>query len=189
MGRNAKDWNDTCWDQAIAEMIEMGFEYSSIVEAIKVVGPSVPSAVEHILNSATGEPSTTHTSNSHALNGNALKKRPLRTGRLVRQSKIFDHFHSNDDVTEHKEDLPQLGIDPNPVVLSEPFEAQYLDAESDWEQKVSNLMKKHFGFSSLKGFQKEAISAWVAHKDCLVLAATGSGNVCGLPCIALCIYP
>ncbi|ESW16938.1 hypothetical protein PHAVU_007G196600 [Phaseolus vulgaris] len=170
------DWNNTCSDQVIAEMIEMGFEYSSIVEAIKVVGPSIPSAVEHILNSTTGEASTTHISNSDARNGNARKKRPLRTSRSVRQSKIFDHFHSNDDVKEHKEDLPQLGIDPNPIVLSESFEAPYLDVESDWEQKISNLMKKHFGFSSLKSFQKEAISAWVAHKDCLVLAATGSGK-------------
>ncbi|XP_014514758.1 ATP-dependent DNA helicase Q-like SIM isoform X5 [Vigna radiata var. radiata] len=175
MGRNAMDGNDTCWDKVIAEMIEMGFEHSSIVEAIKVVGPSVPSAVEHILNSTTEEPSTTHTSNSHARNGNALKKRPLRKC-LVRQSNIFDHFRSNDDVEEHKKEIPQLGIKPNPIVLSEPFEAQDLDVESDWEQKTSNLMKKHFGFSSLKSFQKEAISAWVVHKDCLVLAATGSGK-------------
>jgi len=175
------DGNNTCWDKVIAEMIEMGFEYSSIVEAIKVVGPSIPSAVEHILNSTTEEASTTHTSNSHARNGNALKKRPLRTS-LVRQSNIYDHFHSNDDVKEHKKELPQLGINPNPVVLLEPLEAQDLDAESDWEQKIRNLMKKHFGFSSLKSFQKEALSAWVAHKDCLVLAATGSGNVCALLC-------
>lgn len=47
-----------------------------------------------------------------------------------------------------------------------------------WEQKVGDALQKHFGFSSLKGFQKEAIKAWLAHKDCLILAATGSGISC-----------
>lgn len=46
----------------------------------------------------------------------------------------------------------------------------------DWEQKVRGILKKHFGFSSLKSFQKEAMEAWLAHRDCLVLAATGSGK-------------
>lgn len=45
----------------------------------------------------------------------------------------------------------------------------------DWENKVNNLLLRHFGYSSLKGFQKEALAAWLAHEDCLVLAATGSG--------------
>ncbi|TKY52246.1 ATP-dependent DNA helicase Q SIM [Spatholobus suberectus] len=164
------DGNSACSDQVIAEMIEMGFEYSNIVEAVRVVGPSIPSAVEHILNNT-----STHTSKLHAHSGNALKKQPLRTCRQVRQSKIFDHFHSN-DVEERKEEFPQMGFDPNPIVLSEPSEARDLDIASDWEQRVSNLMQNHFGFSSLKSFQKEALSAWVAHKDCLVLAATGSGK-------------
>lgn len=46
----------------------------------------------------------------------------------------------------------------------------------DWEKKVRGILQKHFGFSSLKSFQKEALGAWLAHKDCLVLAATGSGK-------------
>lgn len=45
----------------------------------------------------------------------------------------------------------------------------------DWENTVSSILRKHFGFSSLKDFQKEALEAWLAHRDCLVLAATGSG--------------
>ncbi|XP_029125623.1 ATP-dependent DNA helicase Q-like SIM isoform X2 [Cajanus cajan] len=153
--------NNTCSDQVIAEMIEMGFEYSNIVEAIKEVGLSVPRVVEHILK----------TPKLQEHNKNPLRRQPLRTCRLVRQSKIFDHFHSN-DVQEHTEDFP----DPIPFVLSEPFQVQDSDVASDWERKVSNLMQKHFGFSSLKSFQKEALSSWVGHKDCLVLAATGSGK-------------
>ncbi|XP_020584819.1 ATP-dependent DNA helicase Q-like SIM [Phalaenopsis equestris] len=46
----------------------------------------------------------------------------------------------------------------------------------DWEQKANFALRKHFGFSSLKGFQKEAIKAWLEHKDCLILAATGAGK-------------
>ncbi|RDX86127.1 ATP-dependent DNA helicase Q-like SIM, partial [Mucuna pruriens] len=166
MARIAIDGKNTCSDQVIAEMVEMGFEYSNIVEAIKVVGPSIPSAVEHILNNT-----TTHTPKLQAHNGDALRKQPMRACRQVRQSRILDHFQSN-DVEEHKGEFPH----PNPIMVSEPFEALDLDVASDWEPRVSNLMQKHFGFSSLKSFQKEALSAWVAHKDCLVLAATGSGK-------------
>lgn len=46
----------------------------------------------------------------------------------------------------------------------------------DLDQRVSRVLQKHFGFSSLKSFQKEALNAWAAHQDCLVLAATGSGK-------------
>ncbi|RAL47337.1 hypothetical protein DM860_013302 [Cuscuta australis] len=46
----------------------------------------------------------------------------------------------------------------------------------DWDQKANKLLQKHFGYSGLKSFQKEALGAWLAHQDCLVLAATGSGK-------------
>lgn len=49
------------------------------------------------------------------------------------------------------------------------------EIDLDWERKVHGILQKHFGFSSLKSFQKEAMRAWLAHRDCLVLAATGSG--------------
>jgi Werner syndrome ATP-dependent helicase len=68
-------------------------------------------------------------------------------------------------VEEHMESLPQMRFDLD------------LDIVSDWEQRASILFQKHFGFSSLKSFQKEALSAWIARRDCLVLAATGSGFV------------
>ncbi|XP_052193548.1 ATP-dependent DNA helicase Q-like SIM isoform X2 [Diospyros lotus] len=45
-----------------------------------------------------------------------------------------------------------------------------------WEHKVNDLLQKRFGYSSLKQFQKDALAAWLAHQDCLVLAATGSGK-------------
>jgi Werner syndrome ATP-dependent helicase len=48
--------------------------------------------------------------------------------------------------------------------------------EFDRTGKISAVLQKHFGFSCVKGFQKEALDAWFANKDCLVLAATGSGT-------------
>jgi Werner syndrome ATP-dependent helicase len=47
----------------------------------------------------------------------------------------------------------------------------------DRTDRVSAIFQKHFGFSCVKWFQKEALDAWFAHKDCLVLAATGSGSL------------
>lgn len=49
--------------------------------------------------------------------------------------------------------------------------------EFDRTDKIRAVLQKHFGFSCVKGFQKEALDAWFAHKDCLVLAATGSGSL------------
>ena len=201
------DGSDVPSDQVISEMLEMGFEYSNIVEAIKVVGPSIPSAVEHILSGGSGggvrartscqsSTSTTHTSKFHAHNGKALKKKAspsTRQTRQVWQSRILDHFQTNGKVTEcksndvavidptgvvdeHKEPISEMGVDPS--VMAGPNLAdslEDLDVASDWEKRVGSLLQKHFGFSSLKSFQKEALSAWMAHKDCLVLAATGSG--------------
>jgi Werner syndrome ATP-dependent helicase len=47
----------------------------------------------------------------------------------------------------------------------------------DWEERANRVLQERFGYSSLKSFQKEALAAWAAHQDCLVLAATGSGIV------------
>ncbi|KAJ1387416.1 Winged helix-like DNA-binding domain superfamily [Sesbania bispinosa] len=187
MNAMTNDNNNISSDQVIAEMLEMGFEYSNILEAIKVVGPSVPSAVEHIFNTTNNrdrETSNTQTYKLRSRNGNSLKKRTFPSSLQAPKSRVLNHYFqsidkatkskNNDvvavDVEEHKEpSLPQIGVDL-------PGVAQDLDISSVWEQRVSYLLQKHFGFSSLKSFQKEALSTWVANKDCLVLAATGSGK-------------
>ncbi|GMH11361.1 hypothetical protein Nepgr_013202 [Nepenthes gracilis] len=56
------------------------------------------------------------------------------------------------------------------------YRPEEVEIGSDWEQKVNRLLQKQFGYSSLQNFQKEALTAWLAHQDCLVLAATGSGK-------------
>lgn len=48
-------------------------------------------------------------------------------------------------------------------------------ADLHWEKKTHGILLQHFGLSSLKDFQREALEAWMGQRDCLVLAATGSG--------------
>lgn len=69
-------------------------------------------------------------------------------------------------------ELSQLSYSLHP-----PQRAEHdMEIGPDWDQKANRLLQKHFGYSELKNFQKEALSAWLAHQDCLVLAATGSGK-------------
>jgi Werner syndrome ATP-dependent helicase len=63
-------------------------------------------------------------------------------------------------------------LKPEPQTLVESSRGGF-----DRTDRVSAVLQKHFGFSCVKGFQKEALDAWFAHKDCLVLAATGSGSL------------
>lgn len=202
------DGKDISSDQVIAEMLEMGFEYANIMEAIKAVGPSINSAVEFILNSAgrnsLGASTSTKNSKSYMGNGKGLRKRELASSHSlsnVRQSSMLDRFQSNNKSTESKVDI--VGgvtfhrVEVLPGIVEEHKEpssvmdtdtdkqsgaciidsVEELDSASDLEQKASNLLQKHFGFSTLKSFQKEALTAWATHNDCLVLAATGSGII------------
>lgn len=69
------------------------------------------------------------------------------------------------------------GISSN--ICGNPAEKEPLAEEASYNCKIERMeaiMQKHFGFSSLKGFQKEALDTWSSNKDCLVLAATGSGT-------------
>ncbi|KAK7820090.1 atp-dependent dna helicase q-like sim [Quercus suber] len=163
------DGNGLSFDEVIAKLIEMGFQNSSVLEAVKAVGPSFDDALEYLSNY------------SHRNSRGQL-----------RQLSILDHFQSTArpkkrrtgflpdalvPVEEHKEDLS--GMHCNLETMSELFPVDCpweLDIASDWEKKVVSLLQKHFRYSSLKNFQKEALAAWLAHQDCLVLAATGSGK-------------
>ncbi|KAI4301771.1 hypothetical protein L6164_035018 [Bauhinia variegata] len=205
LSRNAMEGkNISSDDEVIAKMLDMGFDYSNIVIALRAVGPSIDSAVEYILNGAGRNSCGASTSSSSKFyGGKALRKGDLclsRSSSQVRQSSILDHFQSNDKTREsktgdvvdvlsssfevppcnvkaHKEPSSDVDSDHNMqsglhIVNS----IEEFDIGSGWEQKVSSVLQKHFGFSSMKSFQKEALSAWVAHKDCFVLAATGSGK-------------
>ncbi|KAK4273443.1 hypothetical protein QN277_021845 [Acacia crassicarpa] len=202
------DGMDASSDQVIAEMLEMGFEYANVVQALKAVGPSTHSAVEFILNNAgrnsgRTSPASVNNSKFHKGSEKGLRKRDLASSHsvsYVRQSSILDHLRATNESTKRKTDTvlgvpfsrlevpsgnveeakePLCDMDVDSNILSGNCKVDSLDeldGSSHWEQRASNLLQEHFGFSCLKSFQKEALIAWVTHKDCLVLAATGSGK-------------
>ncbi|KAJ0976255.1 hypothetical protein J5N97_018220 [Dioscorea zingiberensis] len=177
---------DVSADHVIAELIDMGFEFDKAVKAIEVVGPCLDDALEFILNGSC----------DRARAQDCSTRRPRTLGlRRLKQSNITDHVLPNNrtnenlsrgscDASSSKHMRIQDEFKPaESTLISQEGNAgqsglcnlQSRDVELRWEQKVCRLLQKHFGFSSLKGFQKEALEAWLANRDCLVLAATGSG--------------
>lgn len=164
--------------EVIAKLTEMGFENSNVLEAVKVVGPSVDDAVEYMLKGC-GRDSHMETSSS-TKPGIFVKSLGQK-----RQSSILEHFKSINrtnrvvtGVVEQKKE-PHSGESYCVETSPDTFPVHCSDREEirpDWEQKVHSLLQKRFGYFSLKSFQREALSSWLARQDCLVLAATGSGN-------------
>ncbi|GAA0168883.1 DNA helicase [Lithospermum erythrorhizon] len=175
-------------DQVVAYLTGMGFELLTVSEAVKAVGPSIEDALEFILTNSGGGGNSPST--SMPKDGSSRITRKM--GNKMRQSRITEHLNlgtksktrttSSHSVTpELKENVRQkchvINSDiasqaPEPVIM---FPCKDMIGE-DWEEKVKRILNKHFGYSALKSFQKEALEAWLAHKDCLVLAATGSGK-------------
>ncbi|XP_074589084.1 ATP-dependent DNA helicase Q-like SIM [Curcuma longa] len=82
--------------------------------------------------------------------------------------------------SEYSHQVTENGVNSTALVLQEKCGSQShlhnQEVKLEWEQKVGGILHKHFGFSSLKGFQKKALDAWLSNRDGLVLAATGSGK-------------
>ncbi|KAK1319494.1 ATP-dependent DNA helicase Q-like SIM [Acorus calamus] len=217
------DGGDVSADHVIAELVEMGFEFHQVNEAIEAVGPRLHDAVDYILRG------------SCEFNGD--ERSPVKTCSRVKQdisthsyglrkqSSITEHFQSSSGRSNRKKtcspsstsvtviggpesmhskgsilsSVPEASESAQPDSHAYAYPGKLEDSSLEnrdnglfyassssslqdqetglcWEQKASNLLCKHFGFSSLKGFQKEALGAWVAHRDSLVLAATGSGK-------------
>nr|GMD07873.1 ATP-dependent DNA helicase Q-like SIM isoform X1 [Ipomoea batatas] len=190
-------------DQVIAELVGMGFEFSDITNAVKAVGPSVSNAIEYILDGSHRNKGTSTSSTCVDPNTNSRQKRAsnaLHAFDRMRQSNIKESLKSackpikrkyNDEPVSlcESEALQRTLESPTellPVMDSDMCNAHETSVPSnckdeevfgqDWEKKVKTLLVKHFGFSSLKSFQKQSLEAWLNHRDCLVLAATGSGK-------------
>lgn len=190
--------NNLSSDEIIAKLIEMGFDSSVVEQAVLEVGPSLGDAMDYIFNG--------HNQNRKGNVATSSRcKSTLRSsfGSLCqkRQSSILEHFQSTSRPKRSRCDNVADGFVSGSEVLSctvdEKEECPVVDcgkiesaiealpvrgveeAEigSDWEERANSVLQKHFGYHSLKGFQKEALGAWVANQDCLVLAATGSGTV------------
>ncbi|KAG2616426.1 hypothetical protein PVAP13_3NG202226 [Panicum virgatum] len=192
---------DVSADGLIAELLDMGFDFDDIAAAVGAVGPRRAEALEVLLGgpgAGAGQPrrgggAPSRPASSAALPRPAGKGTQLRNPRgRLRQSSITDHTTSgaggrNVSVREASSSFPcseapvdhrvPVGVDVcsklGPELQSL---VENLRADCSHKDKIAAVLQKHFGFSSLKGFQMEALDAWFAHKDCLVLAATGSGK-------------
>ncbi|KAM0853025.1 hypothetical protein ACQ4PT_051371 [Festuca glaucescens] len=180
---------DVSADHVIAELLEMGFEFDKISEAIGIVGPCRADVVEFMLNGSGTE--------QRKPSMGSQRRCPDRSTRLAnprgkfKQSSITDHIASTiGSKTESRggevsTSYSCLSASTGPAATaaicskSKPEPQTLIEnsrGEFDRTGKISAVLQKHFGFSCVKGFQKEALDAWFAHKDCLVLAATGSGK-------------
>ncbi|XP_071729637.1 ATP-dependent DNA helicase Q-like SIM [Rutidosis leptorrhynchoides] len=164
-------------DLIIAELISMGFQISDASQAVKQVGPSLNNAIDFILN----KNNNNNASNTNEDNGSSKKvtrKKEVKqsiVGRM-RQSTILDHLQSagKSKISKTSVEADASGSRAKVVGLSSCSIEE--DVGLDWEVRANRLLQQHFGYASIKTFQKEALEAWMAHKDCLVLAATGSGK-------------
>ncbi|KAL0384806.1 UNVERIFIED_CONTAM: ATP-dependent DNA helicase Q-like SIM [Sesamum radiatum] len=198
------DGNDITSDQITAELVDMGFDISDITEAVKAVGPSLDNAIDFILNDTHRNNAGASNSVMRLTNNKVLGKRAtssLQPSGKLRQPNITEHLKLASGTKRSKtKGLCDAFVSTKnylrghvkgPEVTSAADTSSDLCAEAfmmpssckdeqiigiDWENKVNSLIHKHFGFSSLKGFQKEVLAAWLEHQDCLVLAATGSGK-------------
>lgn len=195
---------DLSSDQLVMKIVEMGFEKLDALEAVKAVGgKSCDDAVEYILkgNHRTGgfkPASLLCSSGSNKILGKRAMPSSFSSSESKRQSSLLDHFRSVNQnkkkgdtfgtvevdsqletVSEHSEEV-RKSLAPVFMESSCFPEGQLLngcsEASSSWEKRVNSILRNRFGISSLRSFQREALSTWVAHKDCLVLAATGSGK-------------
>lgn len=176
-------------DQTIAELVDMGFNFSQVIEAINAVGPSVDAAIEFLFDDSRKNAMITSCS-SDCLTEKGNGKRVLSSlnpSRPMKQLKLFESIKTKSDAKANTEVVvyqsDSFSLDTASIDLSSYRIEEEENIGQDWELKVENLMQKHFGFSSLKSFQKEALAAWIAHQDCLVLAATGSGE-----CVYVCLF-
>ncbi|KAL1198027.1 ATP-dependent DNA helicase Q-like SIM [Cardamine amara subsp. amara] len=163
-------------DQVVMKLVEMGFEKLDALEAVKAAS------------------SLCSTSTTNKTLGKRALPSSFSSG-SKRQSSLLDHFRSVDRNKKVGNTFGTAVVDSELDKVSDPSEEQRKsfafestsfpetqllngcsEASSTWEKRVSYILRNRFGISSLRSFQREALSTWVAHKDCLVLAATGSGK-------------
>ncbi|XP_057857543.2 ATP-dependent DNA helicase Q-like SIM isoform X1 [Cryptomeria japonica] len=185
--------NSLSKDEVLAELMAMGFEFLAALQAVETVGQSVGDAVEFIL---AGDPVISHQGgNISSNNQNKListhSREEFGAGQNIepvigldtkRQSLITEKFKPS-----RKHDKSgSSGMSNTTSIVDEngAFEpcgntsctSLLEETELNWEKDAEIIVQRYFGHTELKCFQKEALKAWAAHQDCLVLAATGSGK-------------
>ena len=192
--------NDTSSDHIIAKLLDMGFELSKAIQAVESVGLSLDAAIGFILNSEQQEVTQGHLISDvcSSVNEAPFTKKMGLGGHSSHHSKLSSI--SNHSSSLHKPKIIRsLGLpkkfNPQPGSSNGGFwkgndSSLSLPSSSNQEtgtlnrvivtdlhrEKITNdILHKKFGVLSLKDFQKKTLDAWMCHRDCLVLAATGSG--------------
>ncbi|KAK3041971.1 hypothetical protein RJ639_002279 [Escallonia herrerae] len=147
-------------DQVIANLMEMGFEFTKVMDAVKAVGPSLENAIDFMMRQT------------------SLLEHLQSAGRLKKSKATLepDEVVSGSDVSKA---VPIMNYSSKTTSEESIIPSRCLDEDigPHWVQKAETMLRKHFGYSFLKSFQMEALIAWLGNQDCLVLAATGSGKV------------
>jgi len=90
------DGSNISSNQVIERLIEMGFELSTVTEAVKAKGPSFDDALEYVLNGSRRNGGGTSSSSTCSIsNGKAVRKRASNSfhpSSQTRQSSILNHF-------------------------------------------------------------------------------------------------
>lgn len=158
------DWgNDESVDHVLAQLVEMGFDLQTAIDAIEAVGPRLDDALERILTASSS-------SLPNANNLDPFPSMPAINGGGHQDRDSVLRFRDITTVRGSPEDNP-----PSPSSSTPRCSEECQAVEFNWEERANVLLRRHFGIPALKGFQKEALQAWVSNRDCLVLAATGSG--------------
>ncbi|XP_039113944.1 ATP-dependent DNA helicase Q-like SIM isoform X2 [Dioscorea cayenensis subsp. rotundata] len=188
--------DDVSVDHVIGKLIEMGFEFDKAVKATEAVGPCLDDALEFILNGScdrASAPDCCSTAPPRTLGRRRLKQSNITNHVFPSSRKKRNLSFGSCDASSSKHMKIQAQFEPATISSQRKFGVHVEAAKavltlqgktnvvqpklcSSWERKVSGILRKHFGFSSLKSFQKEALEAWLANRDCLVLAGTGSGK-------------
>ncbi|KAL6840962.1 hypothetical protein ACP4OV_029222 [Aristida adscensionis] len=205
MEPGAAGGDDVSADGLIAELLDMGFEFDAVTAAIGAVGPRRAEVLDLVLGGSDAAPAGRGTAARRgrpcAAASSGARPQPARRGAKLgngnprgrlRQSSITDLLASPDGRGKEPGGGASTSF-PCSVAPGDPRVPVGLDTCSrpgpesqslvqnprgafDQRGEIGAVLQKHFGFSCLKGFQMEALDAWFAHKDSLVLAATGSGK-------------
>ncbi|KAK2975991.1 hypothetical protein RJ640_024752 [Escallonia rubra] len=186
-------------DQVIANLMEMGFELTKVMDAVKAVGPSLENAIDFMVNGSNrcsrGASCSSNCSTSSKKTPGKRAITSQSTFGQTRQTSLLEHLQSagrgrlKKSKATLEPDEVVSGSDVSKAVPVMNYSSKTTSEESiipsrctdedigrHWVQKAETMLRKHFGYSFLKSFQKEALAAWLGNQDCLVLAATGSGK-------------
>ncbi|XP_031485472.1 ATP-dependent DNA helicase Q-like SIM isoform X2 [Nymphaea colorata] len=155
---------DESADHVLAQLVEMGFDLQSAIDAIEAVGPRLDDALDRILMAS---PSSIPIAN----NIDPYPSIPVIHDDIHQEKDSVSRLHG--PTTERPSPEAKL---PPPSSSSPRCSEECEALESNWEARANVILRRHFGIPALKGFQKQALQAWVDNRDCLVLAATGSGK-------------